>query len=66
MGFPLTHEQRRVAGHEFKPEQLVRVIAYAGAGKTSTLIACVKAHPQLRFLYTSFSKYVSPRWPSTS
>nr|CAB3245217.1 F-box only protein 18 [Phallusia mammillata] len=56
--FNLTHEQRRVVGHEFKPGQLVRVMAYAGAGKTSTLIACVNANPQKRFLYTSFSKAV--------
>jgi len=56
MGFPLTYEQRRIINHEFKPKQLVRIIAYAGAGKTSTLLAYVKAHPQLRVLYTSYSK----------
>jgi len=51
---PLTLEQRKVVGHEFKPKQLVRIIAYPGTGRKTTLVACVEAHPQLRFLYTSF------------
>nr|XP_026690280.1 F-box DNA helicase 1 isoform X2 [Ciona intestinalis] len=54
----LTHEQLRVVNHDFQTGQLIRVMAYAGAGKTSTLIACVKAKPNKTFLYTSFCKAV--------
>jgi len=56
MDFPLTYEQRKIVDHEFKPKQLIRIIACAGAGKTTTLLAYAKAHPQLRVLYTSYSK----------
>ena len=54
----LTYEQLRVASHRFRRGEVVRVIAYAGTGKTTTLVSCVRANPNLKFLYTSFGKYV--------
>ncbi|XP_076815200.1 F-box DNA helicase 1-like isoform X3 [Clavelina lepadiformis] len=54
----LTHEQRRVINHKFEKGQKVRVMAYAGTGKTTTLAECVRTHPDLHFLYTSFNKAV--------
>ncbi len=36
----------------------MRVLAYAGTGKTSTLVAWSQAHPQWRTLYIAFNKSV--------
>ena len=44
--------------HPFRSGHLVRVMAFAGNGKTTTLVECVKFNKHLNFLYTSFSKAV--------
>jgi len=54
----LTPEQMRVVKHKFKKGHLLRVMAYAGTGKTTTLIQLAQANPNLAFLYSSFSKSV--------
>merc|ERR1712096_401269 len=54
----LSPEQMRVVRHKFKKGHLLRVMAYAGTGKTTTLVQCAQANPNLAFLYSSFSKAV--------
>jgi F-box protein 18 (helicase) len=54
----LTDEQRRVVARDLKPNDILRVMAFAGTGKTSTLIEYAKARPNLRFLYLAFNKSV--------
>lgn len=60
----LTAEQETICA---SGAQAVRVIAYAGTGKTSTLVAWSLAHPQWRTLYIAFNKSVqteaSQRFP---
>ena len=52
---PLTPEQSRVA-QAMGP--IVRVTAYAGTGKTSSLVAWAEAHQAMRALYVAFNKSV--------
>ncbi len=60
-----TDEQRTIREANGR---LTRVIAYAGTGKTSTLVAWAEAHPRLRILYLAFNKSVQKeaerRFPS--
>lgn len=51
----LTAEQHQIAQAHGR---VVRVTAYAGTGKTSTLIAWAEAHPRTRALYLAFNKSV--------
>tara|TARA_B100001094_G_scaffold268965_1_gene272912 strand:- start:1813 stop:3762 length:1950 start_codon:yes stop_codon:yes gene_type:complete len=52
----LTHEQREIA--EYKPEngELVTVQAFAGTGKTTTLVKYCENNPELNILYVAFNK----------
>ena len=54
----LTDEQKKIAGYDLKPGEILKVVAFAGSGKTSTLAAYAKARPQSRFLYVAFNKSV--------
>lgn len=40
------------------PDQVVKIVAFAGTGKTSTLVEYTKKRPGLRFLNIVFNKYV--------
>ena len=54
----LTDEQRRIVKCDLKQDDILRIIAFAGTGKTTTLIEYAKARPHLRFLYLAFNKSV--------
>lgn len=52
---PLTPEQAAVVA---ATGRVVRVRAYAGTGKTSTLVAWAQRHPRQRIFYAAFNKSV--------
>ncbi|XP_064417301.1 F-box DNA helicase 1 isoform X2 [Latimeria chalumnae] len=54
----LTHEQKQILNHEIAPGQVVKIMAFAGTGKTSTLAKYAEQRPHLRFLYVAFNKSV--------
>ncbi|XP_039245315.1 F-box DNA helicase 1 isoform X2 [Pipra filicauda] len=56
--FPLTHEQQRILNHRIEPGQIVKIMAFAGTGKTSTLAKYAEKFPELSFLYVAFNKAV--------
>lgn len=58
--FTLTTEQQEIieTSTSLKPDDVLLVNAFAGTGKTSTLIEISKANPYKRFLYIAFNKAV--------
>ena len=58
----LTSEQRRIVNMDMKSllgtTDTVRINAYAGTGKTTTLVELCKANPTVRFLLVVFNKSV--------
>ena len=58
----LTSEQRRIVNMDLKSllrtTDTVRINAYAGTGKTTTLVELCKANPEVRFLLVVFNKSV--------
>lgn len=54
----LTEEQTRIVKCDLSPGELLKVMAFAGTGKTTTLVHFAKARPQMRFLYVAFNKSV--------
>ncbi|KAM9028804.1 F-box DNA helicase 1 isoform 1-T1 [Ara ararauna] len=57
----LTHEQQRVLNHKIERGQIVKIMAFAGSGKTSTLVKYAEKFAGLRFLYVAFNKAVAER-----
>jgi len=57
-GFPLTEEQKIAVRLALKNESL-KISAFAGAGKTSTLKAISEAKPQQRGLYLAFNRSIA-------
>jgi len=55
-GSTLTEEQQRVVDTDIGPGDLVKVRAYAGTGKTRSLVEYAKKRPGKRFLYIAFNK----------
>lgn len=53
-----THEQMRIIHHELKPTDVVRIVAFAGTGKTSTLVEYARLRPALRFLCIVYNRSV--------
>lgn len=54
----LTREQKDIVARDLRPGQLLKVVAFAGTGKTTTLVEYAKARPHMRFLYVAFNKSV--------
>ncbi|XP_067391018.1 F-box DNA helicase 1 isoform X2 [Emydura macquarii macquarii] len=54
----LTHEQQRILNHTILPGQVVKIMAFAGTGKTSTLVKYAEMFPHLSFLYVAFNKAI--------
>jgi F-box protein 18 (helicase) len=54
----LTEEQQAIVACDLQPGQTLKIMAFAGTGKTSTLVAYAQARPRLRFLYVAFNKSV--------
>ncbi|XP_030325376.1 F-box DNA helicase 1 [Calypte anna] len=57
----LTHEQQRILNHRIEQGQIVKIMAFAGTGKTSTLVKYAEKFPNLNFLYVAFNKAVAER-----
>jgi F-box protein 18 (helicase) len=53
---PLTEEQQAVVR---SPSEALKVVAFAGAGKTSTLRAYAEARPERRMLYLAFNNAIA-------
>ena len=51
----LTNEQRLVVNAQLEIGQTLKVVAYAGTGKTVTLRAFAQTHPELKILYVAVS-----------
>ncbi|NXB34408.1 FBH1 helicase, partial [Eulacestoma nigropectus] len=60
----LTHEQQRILNHKIEPGQTVKIMAFAGTGKTSTLVKYAEKFPELKFLYVAFNKAVAEKGKS--
>ncbi|XP_061494040.1 F-box DNA helicase 1 isoform X2 [Rhineura floridana] len=58
-GIQLTCEQRQILNHAIAPRQVVKIMAFAGTGKTSTLIRYAEKWSNLRFLYLAFNKTIA-------
>uniref|UniRef100_A0A8C9FWE2 F-box DNA helicase 1 n=1 Tax=Pavo cristatus TaxID=9049 RepID=A0A8C9FWE2_PAVCR len=57
----LTHEQQRILNHKIERGQIVKIMAFAGTGKTSTLVKYAEKFADLSFLYVTFNKAVAER-----
>lgn len=55
----LTHEQQLILNHKMEPRQVVKIMAFAGTGKTSTLVKYAEKWSGSRFLYVTFNKSIS-------
>ncbi|KAM9327728.1 F-box DNA helicase 1 isoform 2-T2 [Pholidichthys leucotaenia] len=55
----LTREQQRILSHDIQEDHLVKIVAFAGTGKTTTLVKYAEQRPHLRFLYVAFNSSVA-------
>ncbi|XP_037616813.1 F-box DNA helicase 1 [Sebastes umbrosus] len=66
--FQLTGEQQQILSHDIQVDHVVKIVAFAGTGKTTTLVKYAEQRPHLRFLYVAFNKSVATearrRFPS--
>ncbi|KAM6962054.1 F-box DNA helicase 1 [Tautogolabrus adspersus] len=64
----LTGEQQHILSHDIQVDDVVKIVAFAGTGKTTTLVKYAEQRPHLRFLYVAFNKSVATeaqrRFPS--
>ena len=54
----LTDEQHVIIDYPLHGQDVLKVMAFAGTGKTTTLVHFAEARPQWRFLYVAFNKSV--------
>ncbi|NXI04389.1 FBH1 helicase, partial [Pachycephala philippinensis] len=57
----LTHEQQRILNHKIEPGQTVKIMAFAGTGKTSTLVKYAEKFSELKFLYVAFNRAMAEK-----
>ncbi|XP_019947758.2 F-box DNA helicase 1 isoform X1 [Paralichthys olivaceus] len=57
--FHLTCEQQNILSHNIQGDHVVKIIAFAGTGKTTTLVKYAEQRPHIRFLYVAFNKSVA-------
>ncbi|XP_072027238.1 F-box DNA helicase 1-like [Amphiura filiformis] len=57
-GVRLTHEQMRIVTYDPKPNEVIKIVAFAGTGKTTTLIRYAQRRPTTQFLYVAFNRAV--------
>ncbi|XP_049422659.1 F-box DNA helicase 1 [Epinephelus fuscoguttatus] len=55
----LTREQQHILSHNIQEDHVVKIVAFAGTGKTTTLVKYAEQWPHLRFLYVAFNKSVA-------
>eukprot|EP00026_Physarum_polycephalum_P003322 Phypoly_transcript_03332.p1 GENE.Phypoly_transcript_03332~~Phypoly_transcript_03332.p1 ORF type:complete len:825 (+),score=123.95 Phypoly_transcript_03332:336-2477(+) len=61
--YALTQEQRVIIECELGPKEVLMVTAFAGAGKTSSLVEYARRRPAKRFLYIAYSKALEKEAP---
>ncbi|XP_029471363.1 F-box DNA helicase 1 isoform X2 [Rhinatrema bivittatum] len=54
----LTHEQHLILNHDICRRDVAKIVAFAGTGKTFTLVKYAERRPKLRFLYAAFNKSI--------
>ena len=54
----LTDEQKEIVARDLRSGEILKIMAFAGTGKTSTLVDYTRSRPHLRFLYLAFNKSV--------
>ncbi|CAB3978993.1 F-box DNA helicase 1-like [Paramuricea clavata] len=54
----LTHEQVRIMNHNTKYGDVLKIVAFAGTGKTTTLVEYTKLRPSWKFLNVAYNKSV--------
>ncbi len=63
-----TQEQEKIIACDLVPGSALKILAFAGTGKTTTLEAYTRRRPRLKFLYVAFNKSVQQeaqkRFPS--
>ncbi|XP_041939622.1 F-box DNA helicase 1-like [Alosa sapidissima] len=52
----MTPEQQQILNHNTEEDHVVKIMAFAGTGKTTTLVRYAEQRPSLRFLYVVFNK----------
>ncbi|XP_076154729.1 F-box DNA helicase 1-like isoform X1 [Alosa pseudoharengus] len=52
----MTPEQQQILNHNTEEDHVVKIMAFAGTGKTTTLVRYAEQMPSLRFLYVVFNK----------
>ncbi|KAK3581277.1 hypothetical protein CHS0354_033010 [Potamilus streckersoni] len=57
-GVRLTHEQMRIVKHKTEPEEIIKIVAFAGTGKTTTLVRYTQLRPDKNFLLVVYNKSV--------
>nr|XP_040028675.1 F-box DNA helicase 1 [Gasterosteus aculeatus aculeatus] len=55
----LTGEQQQILSHDVQKDHVIKIVAFAGTGKTTTLVKYAEQRPHLRFLYVAFNKSVA-------
>ncbi|XP_022100377.1 F-box DNA helicase 1-like [Acanthaster planci] len=55
---PPTDEQWHIINYDINPGKVVKVVAFAGTGKTTTLVKYAERRPNTSFLYVAFNKSV--------
>ncbi|TRY64669.1 hypothetical protein DNTS_028699 [Danionella cerebrum] len=55
----VTHEQQQILSHDIQDNHVVKIMAFAGTGKTTTLVKYAEQRPHLRFLYLAFNRSVA-------
>ncbi|XP_033018594.1 F-box DNA helicase 1 [Lacerta agilis] len=55
----LTCEQMKILNQAIAPREVMKIIAFAGTGKTSTLIRYAERWSNLRFLYLAFNRTIA-------
>jgi len=53
-----TIEQKKIIHTDLLPGETLKIMAFAGTGKTTTLVEYTKKRPDMRFLYIAFNKSV--------
>ncbi|XP_052213566.1 F-box DNA helicase 1-like isoform X20 [Dreissena polymorpha] len=54
----LTHEQMRIVKYMARPEEVIKIVAFAGTGKTTTLVRYTQLRPGKKFLLVVYNKSV--------
>ncbi|KAL1275553.1 hypothetical protein QQF64_035176 [Cirrhinus molitorella] len=55
----ITHEQQQILNHDIQNDHIVKIMAFAGTGKTTTLVKYAQQRLHMRFLYLAFNKSVA-------